>query len=521
MKKIFSFILLICALLLVGCEVTKTKQYKVDLTNLEDKVYIQDFDISLIKIQVIEVDGTISYIDCNESMFTLEDYNLLQTVGTHTVTVIYKLYQEEITITLLDKNEETITYTYEIDLSLLNEEMYIDDFELEYIRIKETSSDGKVEYIRCDNSMLSSEDLNKLNEAGTHTITINYKDLKEQITITLKEKQDDTPVITYTYKVDLTQVGNTKYLDEFSVSLIRIKETSSEGEVRYINCDDSMLSSEDLNKLNEAGEHTITIKYKDYSEEVTIKLVERTNDQDATKFYSSNSYYANANGLSGAELKRSLRTIITNTHKKETTYAELKRYLQEADEDPNNPNNMILFYTNTSVKKTDNMNTWNREHVWAQSLTGGWFGTSGAGADMHHIRPCNPSENSSRGNKKFGTNSGYYDPSKHGGDFRGDVARIIFYLFTRYTESDKHTFKSIAQSQELLLEWNKLDPVSETEIIRNNYTYAIQGNRNPFIDHPECADLIWGSTNLSNTDETKDIVNIVFYIDDKRKNIFM
>ena len=272
MKKIFRVILLLCLLLLVGCETTKTRQYKVDLSNLDEQIYIQDFDISLIKIKVTEVDGTISYIDCNESMFTLEDYNLLQTVGTHTVTVIYKLYQEQITITLLDKNEDVITYTYEIDLSLINQEMNIDDFELEYIRIKEISSNGNIEYIRCDKSMISSEDLSKLNQAGTHTITINYKDLKEQITITLKEKQDDTPVITYTYEVDITQVGNTKYLDEFSVSLIRIKETSSEGDVRYIDCDESMLSSEDLNKLNQAGTHKVTINYKDYSEEVTIIL---------------------------------------------------------------------------------------------------------------------------------------------------------------------------------------------------------------------------------------------------------
>lgn len=66
---------------------------------------------------------------------------------------------------------------------------------------------------------------------------------------------------------------------------------------------------------------------------------------------------------------------------------------------------MILFYTGESIKKTANMNIWNREHVWAQSLTrsgsGQWFGTSGAGADLHHIRPCDPDVNGSRGNKNL------------------------------------------------------------------------------------------------------------------------
>jgi len=152
---------------------------------------------------------------------------------------------------------------------------------------------------------------------------------------------------------------------------------------------------------------------------------------------------------------------------------------------------MILFYTGATVPKTANMNVWNREHVWAQSLTNNWFGTSKAGADMHHIRPCNPSVNSSRGNQKFGTSSGYYDPSAHGGDFRGDVARILFYMFTRYTEADSRNFTDIAESLAILLLWNDLDPVSETEIIRNNYTQSIQGNRNPFIDNPDYADMIW------------------------------
>ena len=44
----------------------------------------------------------------------------------------------------------------------------------------------------------------------------------------------------------------------------------------------------------------------------------------------------------------------------------------------------------------------------------------------------------------------------------------------------------------MLLEWNRIDPVSDTEIIRNNYIYTIQGNRNPFIDNANYANAIWG-----------------------------
>ncbi len=197
-------------------------------------------------------------------------------------------------------------------------------------------------------------------------------------------------------------------------------------------------------------------------------------------------YYKDAQDLRGNALKSSLRTIITKTHTKITSYSDCKKYLQNADEDPNNSSNMLLFYTGESIKKTDNMNIWNREHVWAQSL--GWFKTSGAGADLHHIRPCDPGVNSSRGNKKFGTGGSYYTPKD---SYKGDVARIIFYLMVRYPQSDSYSFSSIAQSLDVLLAWNELDPVSVHEQNRNEYIAKIQGNRNPFIDYPAFAEMIW------------------------------
>lgn len=202
-------------------------------------------------------------------------------------------------------------------------------------------------------------------------------------------------------------------------------------------------------------------------------------------------YYSGiSNSLTGSSLKSALRNLITSTHTKTTSYSSLKTYLQEADEDPNNSGKMLLFYTGESISKTSDMNIWNREHVWPQSL--GWFETSGAGADMHHIRPCDPSVNGSRGNKKFGTSSSYYDPNSQGANYRGDVARIIFYMFTRYSQSDSYDFTDVAQSLDMLLDWNNEDPVSETETIRNDYAHSIQGNRNPFIDNSNYANLIWG-----------------------------
>ena len=601
MKKIIGVFLLLILCFLFGCEQPLEKEYSLDLSSIEETMELSEFDVSLIRIKEI-VGENVNIINCNESMFTESDYQKLQTVGTHTVSVLYKLFKGEFTITLIDssvneaftysldlskisvsmnidsfdlsllsiskkfnatgdeqlipcnesmlsqadleklqtvgthtviiqyekntfeftitlyENQEVITYSYALDLGYLRDQVLIDDFDLNMIIIKESDSKGNVKYIECDETMLSQEDLAKLKTVGTHTITVNYKEFSDTVTVTLIEQQE---VITYSYELDLGYLRDQVLIDDFDLNMIVIKESDSKGNVKYIECDETMLSQADLAKLKTVGTHTITVNYNNFNAEVTIVLIDPNNNDNTDPvvgaFSSNLSYYASANGLKGTELKSKLRTIITTTHKKVTTYAELKTYLQKADEDPNNKNNMLLFYNGVSVEKSANMNIWNREHVWPKSL--GWFSESGAGADMHHLRPCNPGVNSSRGNTKFGTSSGYYDPSKFGVDYRGDVARILFYLFVRYTEADRYTFTSVAQSKEMLLEWNKLDPVSETEIIRNDYTYTIQGNRNPFIDHPETADLIWGTTSLlnNNIEFAGYEINVVMYIEEKKK----
>jgi endonuclease I len=85
--------------------------------------------------------------------------------------------------------------------------------------------------------------------------------------------------------------------------------------------------------------------------------------------------------------------------------------------------------------------------------------------------------------------------------FKGDIARNYFYVSTCYRD-DSATFTSWEMANhvnlnpwvvQMLLDWHHNDPVSKKEIDRNNAVYAQQGNRNPFIDHPEYVDCIWGS----------------------------
>lgn len=214
-------------------------------------------------------------------------------------------------------------------------------------------------------------------------------------------------------------------------------------------------------------------------------------------------YYATASNLSGNDLKMALRTIISE-NVIATTYANLKTYLQYTDADPKDSSKVILFFSGNSVKGAwDGGSTWNREHVWPQSIS--WFQTSGAGSDIHHIRPVDPTVNSTyHNNRRYGEVNGkegklggvvvcwyegdWFEPMD---SYKGDTARIIFYLLTRYKESDSYSVTRVAESMDMLLEWNALDPVDDFEIRRNERSYEKQNNRNPFIDHPEFANLIW------------------------------
>ena len=272
----------------------------------------------------------------------------------------------------------------------------------------------------------------------------------------------------------------------------------------------------------------VTLSYK-------VILNDTTYDGLAIDIYVSTdvqlpSYYSSINmSLRGKNLKLALRTLVTSTHKKVLSYGDLKTAIPKTDVDPNNSGNLILFYMRTSVSsKWDGGNTWNREHVWPQSMS--WFTTSGAGADVHHLRPTNNSANSSRGNKPYSeisnreankktingvvygyASSKYFEPKD---EVKGDVARIILYLLVRYSESDSYPITNVIQSYDMLLRWNKSDPVDDFEIYRNQKSYEIQGNRNPFIDYPDFATMMFSSSGLLDYEDGKNEASeIVFTFD--------
>jgi endonuclease I len=188
------------------------------------------------------------------------------------------------------------------------------------------------------------------------------------------------------------------------------------------------------------------------------------------------------------------------------TYGDFRVMSRYVDQDPNNPSNILLVYNGASVSGLwDSGATWNREHVWPQSLQPGSVSNSSRGnlGDAHALRPCNPSINSSRGNKPFGfaETTGIHrslGTFYFTGDMdKGDIARSLFYSDTRWTSLGISLVNGAPGSNQMgdlaaLIAWHYNDAPDEFERRRNHAVYDstlnpfyYTNNRNAFIDHPE------------------------------------
>ena len=230
-------------------------------------------------------------------------------------------------------------------------------------------------------------------------------------------------------------------------------------------------------------------------------------------------YYNNANGKTGDELKTALHNIIKGHHV--VSYGGLINAFAYTDCKPNGK--IWDIYSDYEYSLSTGLcgeyeqegDCWNREHTWPQS----WFNQSTTPrSDLFHVYPTDGFVNAQRGNYPFGeVNNPTYtsgNGSKLGpcvtqgysgkvfepvDEYKGDIARSYFYMSVRYTDEDDDwgssgmTNKSEINSwaMTMLLRWSDEDPVSQKEIDRNNAVYGYQNNRNPFIDHPEYARMIW------------------------------
>ncbi len=248
-------------------------------------------------------------------------------------------------------------------------------------------------------------------------------------------------------------------------------------------------------------------------------------------------YYNTSTG-SGYTLKTQLYNIIKG-HKDNgysglwTTYSTSDRdgqyendnsIIDVYSENPNGADPYVYnFGTNQCGTYSVEGNCYNREHIIPQST---FNSAAPLVSDAHFIPPTDGKVNSIRSNYPHGMvnsptttsrNGSKLGPNSNSGiaagytgivfepinEFKGDIARMYFYFATRYENTvatypfamfngtSNQVFSTTFLN--ILLAWHNQDPVSTREIVRNNAIYARQNNRNPFIDHPEYVQAIWGS----------------------------
>lgn len=259
--------------------------------------------------------------------------------------------------------------------------------------------------------------------------------------------------------------------------------------------------------------------------------------EQAQAYYTDAYSYDNLKNLSGAkdvstslcamqdnELFSALHELMANTHSYQTSYAGYKKgslaYFWPYTDAVQSSDSYVMFYSNVMMGEGVMMN---REHIWPKSRAS--FYQKNGGADLHHLRPSVASVNNAKSDHTFGYISGTYSGGYQEGylsdtltyyvsqendlfeckdDVKGDVARILLYVYCRWeqpnlytamseglpafdVDDDKNSGKKAVEDLTVLLQWCANDPVDTWEMERNDLTQKVQGNRNVFIDYPELA----------------------------------
>lgn len=246
-------------------------------------------------------------------------------------------------------------------------------------------------------------------------------------------------------------------------------------------------------------------------------------------------YYAGTAGLRGSALRSALHALIDDHTVRSYAYAltafattDLKpngRIWDMYSDVPGGVPPYEYVYGETGQGATEGLG-YNREHAWPQS----WFnGVSPPYSDLFNLYPTDSYVNNRRANYAFGEVGSAAWVSENGSllgssaspgfpgtvfepieEYKGDLVRGLFYMSTRYFGEDGGWSSSDAtDGAELLpwavaqyLAWSQADPVSWKERMRNGAVYALQGNRNPFVDHPEFVTFIWDSTQVAGVGES-------------------
>ncbi|XP_031480599.1 uncharacterized protein LOC116250802 isoform X1 [Nymphaea colorata] len=243
-------------------------------------------------------------------------------------------------------------------------------------------------------------------------------------------------------------------------------------------------------------------------------------------------YYSQVELAEGVKMMEQLNLLISDHHP--LTYKEVWDALEILDaadvENPDASSDIVEIYSLRAVPKSlaGKLEGWNREHLWPRSYG---LARGPSLTDLHNLRPADVNVNSSRGNKFYGEclhedNSCLRPANSEAApdteadkerwappvQVRGDIARSLMYMAVRYGLHQPIGSPTLQLSDSpsidgarmgllsSLLKWNEADPPSKSERLRNNRICSLyQHNRNPFIDHPEYANMIWKTPARANS----------------------
>lgn len=317
--------------------------------------------------------------------------------------------------------------------------------------------------------------------------------------------------------------------------------------------------SQHLDQINEGLNVEITAKLPNHitssKKSIKVNYSVDTTTYSFTYNYVYDGYYQGLSyEMTNEEIFNKLNQIISvvtaGDGSQNSSYGEAREILVKSDIEPGKET-LYGIYDNKEIPADwGGGKVFDREHVWPNSKLGlprVANANRNIASDPHNLRAINKSTNSSRSNRYFAAGSGeigytigtdeYYPGDNH----VGDVARILLYMAVRYKDvlSLVEIPKDIAYEPEgaemgklsLLIEWHNSDPVDEFEINRNEIIYQYQGNRNPFIDHPELFERVYEqivATSLSSKQPIQTLEIIIkqleiqknTYLDIKQKYLF-
>lgn len=248
-------------------------------------------------------------------------------------------------------------------------------------------------------------------------------------------------------------------------------------------------------------------------------------------------YYNSTEGKKAAILKTELHNIICQDTTKYLDYGSGKGKTWEGFyyTDRNASTNAVIDMYSANVRYFPNPNpdfvSFGQDIHIEHSVPKSWWKCDithpdCAAKDLNHLFPADGIANISKNDNPLGVVTGTPTTdngvSKIGGavydgyvgtvfepanQYKGDFARAYFYMATAYehyvNKWDISKPENMMENNrypvlkpwavQLLLQWNKQDPVSIKETVRNDVVFITQKNRNPFIDHPELVEYIWGN----------------------------